>query len=362
MKRKRIILTVTNNLLYDQRMQRICTSLSKAGFDVTLVGRLNTDDPPLEPQPYQQHRIYCRAQKGKLFYLEFNLKLARWLWKAPKDIVCAIDLDTILPVYYITRWQRLPRIYDAHELFCEMKEIVSRPPIYRIWKWIEKKTVPHFRIGYTVNQPIADLFHEMYGVQYSVIPNMPMRKPRMENAGIPGYIYYQGAVNEGRCFEQLIPAMKWVDRNLVICGSGNFLERAQALAQIHEVAHKIQFKGMVAPADLPAMAAGASIGITLFDTAGKSNYLSLANRYFDYIQFGLPQLCVDYPVYRGYQTQYATACLIQDLSPENIAHCLNKMLLDPVLYAQMQAETLLAREEFCWEKEEQRLINLYQSI
>jgi hypothetical protein len=39
-----------------------------------------------------------------------------------------------------------------------MKEIVSRPSIYKIWKRIEKFAVPKFSKGYTVKQPIAEEF------------------------------------------------------------------------------------------------------------------------------------------------------------------------------------------------------------
>ena len=47
------------------------------------------------------------------------------------DAVCAIDLDTILPCYFISILRRKKRMYDAHELFTEMKEIITRPSVKR---------------------------------------------------------------------------------------------------------------------------------------------------------------------------------------------------------------------------------------
>src|SRR5207248_735151 len=121
---------------------------------------------PLSAQPFQQKRISCFFEKGKLFYAEYNTRLFFYLLFKKMDGICAIDLDTIIPCYFISNLKKIPRVYDAHELFCEMKEISARPFIYKCWKKIERFTVPKFKYGYTVNQPIADAFQKMYGVQY----------------------------------------------------------------------------------------------------------------------------------------------------------------------------------------------------
>ena len=55
----KLVFTVTNDLVYDQRMNRICTSLCNAGYDVTLIGRTNKNSPPLLDKPYHQKRFNC---------------------------------------------------------------------------------------------------------------------------------------------------------------------------------------------------------------------------------------------------------------------------------------------------------------
>src|SRR6187402_938756 len=157
MRRKTIIFTVLNGLTYDQRMMRICGSLS-ARYDVLLVGKEDKSSKPLEKLPYRQKRLSSWFRKGKLTYIEYNLRLFFFLLFKPADAICAIDLDTILPCYLVSRLRKIPRIYDAHELFCEMKEIVERPFVYKCWKWLERHTVPYFTSGYTVNQVLADEF------------------------------------------------------------------------------------------------------------------------------------------------------------------------------------------------------------
>ena len=129
---KRIYFTVTTDLSYDQRMQRICTSLSQAGYDVVLVGIKKSNSIKIENRLFKQQRIRCLFEKGKLFYAEYNLRLFFYLLFKKMDAICAIDLDTILPCLFISKIKKIPRIYDAHELFCEMKEIATRPAIYKI--------------------------------------------------------------------------------------------------------------------------------------------------------------------------------------------------------------------------------------
>src|SRR4030095_6377705 len=102
-------------------MDRICTTLAENGYTVTLVGRKLKNSVPLKPKKYQQRRIRCFFNKGKLFYFEFNLRLSNWLLFRKMDAICAIDLDTIIPCHTASVLKRIPRIYDAHELFTELK-------------------------------------------------------------------------------------------------------------------------------------------------------------------------------------------------------------------------------------------------
>ena len=359
---KKIYFSVTNELVYDQRMARICGSLSKAGFEVTLVGRKSKKSIPVTAQPYRQIRLNSWFLRGKLFYFEYNIRLLFFLAFQKMDAICSIDLDTILPCLLVSKLKNIPRIYDAHELFCEMKEIVTRPFIHKCWKIIERASVPSFRLGYTVSQPIADEFRKMYGVDYAVIRNVPYISKQDLPAKEEKYILYQGAVNEGRSFETLIPAMKQVESTLLICGDGNFMEKAQGLVEENGLGNKVIFKGALPPLDLLSYTRQATIGVTLFENAGKSNYYSLANRFFDYIHAVVPQVCVNYPAYRQINSQFKLALLIDDLSPGSIAAELNKLLNNAVLYNELRTGCLLAREVYNWQEEEKKLILFYKKI
>lgn len=358
---KRLVFTVTNELTYDQRMIRICSSLAAAGYLVTLVG---VKRPGLSPpgQPFKQRRISCFFQKGKGFYIEYNLRLFFYLLFKRADLICSIDLDTILPGYFVSVFKNIPRVYDAHELFCEMKEVVTRPAIYRFWKRIERFAVRRYQHGYTVNEAIAGEFSKMYGVKYGVVRNVPLLRPLTIPPKPEKYILYQGAVNEGRSFETLIPAMKQVPVPLIICGDGNYMEQCRELVKKYGLEQKVIFRGKLAPVELRAVTEKAWIGLTFFENKGKSNYYSLANRFFDYIHAGIPQLGVDYPVYREINNKHRIAVLMVDLSPEAIAQGLNSLLNDQPLYDLLQRNCLEAREVFNWQEEEKTLLAFYANI
>jgi glycosyltransferase involved in cell wall biosynthesis len=384
--KKKLFFAVTNDLVYDQRMIRICGSLSAAGYDVTLVGRKHKHAPALGKQSFRQRRLTTWFRRGKGFYIEYNLRLFFFLLTQKMSGICAIDLDTILPCYLVSRIRDIPRLYDAHELFCEMQEVVSRPAIYKLWKAIERFCVPKFPIGYTVNDLIADEFFRLYGVKYAVIRNAPVLPPEPLPAGntpsdppartaiirpphpvaapLPAgrFILYQGAVNEGRCFESLIPAMQTVDAPLLICGEGNFMEQTRALVRQYGLEDKVIFRGMVRPEDLPPITRTACIGITLFERQGTSNYYSLANRFFDYIHAGIPQLAVNYPAYQEINNSYRIAVLVDEPGTREISDALNTLLNNTELYHTLSANCKEARLYYNWQEEEKKLVRIYQQL
>jgi len=359
---KNIYFTVTNDLKFDQRMHRICGSLANSGYDIVLVGRSLPDSKPLNSSPFKQVRLNCWFKKGKGFYAEYNLRLFFFLLFKKMDGICAIDLDTILPCLFISKLKSIQRVYDAHELFCEMKEVVTRPAIYHIWKKIEKYAVSKFKNGYTVSNPIAEEFKKMYDVNYEVIRNVPLLQDFTPTIKTERFILYQGAVNEARSFETLIPAIKNVNATLIICGDGNFMQQAKDLVTKNELGQKIIFKGMISPDELKNYTQSAYIGVTLFENTGMSNYYSLGNRFFDYIQSGLPQICVNYPAYKEINDEYKIATLIDDLKPETISNALNNLLANDVLYAELQSNCMKAREIFNWQREEQKLVHFYNQL
>jgi len=278
------------------------------------------------------------------------------------DILCAIDLDTILPVYFVSLIRNKKRVYDAHEIFTELKEVISRPVVYKLWSNIARHTIPNFKYGYSVSESCVDEINTKYGVDYKLVRSATVLKPLTIPEKPERYILYQGWVNVGRCFEQLIPAMKEVNARLIVCGEGNFYHEAVALTKQLGLQDKVIFKGYVPPDELRDYTLHAWVGITLFEGTSQSNRFSLANRFFDYMHAGVPQLCVSYPEYQKINARYEVAALIEKPTTAAIVNTLNNLLNNGVYYARLQANCLLAREQYCWQKEAETLLQVYDDV
>ena len=358
----RLIFIVTNDLVHDQRMERICTSLSRAGYPVKLVGRSSRSSQPLSLKPYQQKRIKVLFTTGKSFYIEFNFKLFFYLLFQRAALITAIDLDTILPVYFISKIKRINRAYDAHELFTEMKEVISRPLIHKLWKKVERFAVPRFPNGYTVSDSISNEFEREYGVKYLTIRNVPVLEPELNHNLRNRVLIYTGAVNEGRGFEGLVPAMKAIDTKLYIYGDGNFMEQCRELIDRTQLQEKVILKEKLKPEELKKVCREAWIGINLVEPLGKNQIFSLANKFFDYIHADLPQISMNFPEYKRVNEEYEIAVLVEGVRQEEISESINRLINDEALYARLKSNCLRAKKAYNWQEEEKKLIGFYNRL
>ena len=367
----KIIATVINDLTYDQRMIRICSSLAKAGYEVELVGRVLPQSKAIIPQAFQQKRLKCWFNKGKFFYLEYNIRLFFYLLFQQQDLIYSVDLDTILPGFWVAKWKGKPQVYDAHEYFTEVPEVVHRPRVKRIWEWVAQHTIPRIQYCYTVCESLANLFEQQYGTPFEVIRNVNY-KSNWKSKSISSndlsfssdrIFLYQGALNEGRGLEAMIMAMQYVEGvQFYLAGEGDLSQELRALAQELGLGEKVKFLGYVLPKDLPALSQTAYAGINLLENKGRSYYYSLANKTFDYIQADLPAIHIGFPEYQKVNAMYEVAILVPDLQIETLVESIQKLLNDKAFYNRLQANCRLAAEVFHWEHEEQKLLAFFKKI
>jgi glycosyltransferase involved in cell wall biosynthesis len=359
---KRVVCTVINDLTYDQRMIRICGSLSAEGYDVELIGRELPESKPLSDRAWKQTRLKCYFNKGKLFYLEFNIRLLIRHFFSKAQIIHAVDLDTLLPAFIHSRIKHSILVYDAHEIFTEVPELLNRPLTRKAWLSLERWILPQLTNAITVGEQLAAYYKSTYGIQMAVVRNTPLKQQQhVYSPDINRFFLYQGALNKGRGLEQMIEAMKEIDARMVIAGEGDLSAELREKVSRLGLSHKIHFTGFIQPEELSELTSRAWAGINVSESLGLSYYLSLNNKCFDYIQAGLPAITNPFPEYLRLNENYQTM-IFANANVHELREACNRLLENKVLHRQLSDNCMKASTELNWEKEQSNLVRFYEEI
>lgn len=358
-----ITFTVTNDLVHDRRMQRICRSLTDAGFNVTLIGRRYDNSPELPPFPFQTVRLKHFFRSGKLFYLEYQIRLLFHLLRSRHDMYCAIDLDSIIPVSIAGWIYRAHRIFDAHEHFTEVPELTGRPLARWIWSRIGKTCIPRMDLAYTVGPALADVLHNEYDFPFGVIRNLPVKQFATDLPSREARIlWYHGALNMGRGLEVTIRAMEYLpDYEFWIAGEGDLSASLRELTKSLDLEKRVKFLGWVAPSELMHYAARSSIGLNLLDATSQSYFYSLANKAFDYIQARLPAVHMHFPEYEQLQKAGPVGILVPELTVRALVQAVRDLEAN-AYYRTCQNGCERLAQHLTWEEEEKTLLNWYREL
>lgn len=342
-------------------MNRICSSLATAGYHVTLIGRCYQDSPVLTSKPYRQIRLRCFSRRGKLFYLEYNLRLLFKLLFTKADIISSIDLDTLVACTLAAKIRGKRLAYDAHEYFEQVPEVLNRPLTQKIWTWVARNFIPRAALCYTVGPALAEEFFKVYGKRFEVIMNAPpYLKKNAEKLNKDKIYLYQGALNKGRGLEKYIRIMPHIDGILWLAGEGDLSKDLRSMAASSPASERIIFKGFIRPEDLPHLTLQARIGLNVSENLGTSYYLSLNNKFFDYLHAGLPSVINPFPEYVALNDKYRVG-VYADCDEKSLITAIEQ-LEDENFYMEIVDNCEKAAQQLNWQKEEQKLLKMYHAL
>lgn len=344
-------------------MQRICTALSENNYDVTLIGRNLPHSIELTPRKYNQRRLNLYFLKSMFFYAEYNIRLFFVLLFAKVDIICSIDLDSILAGYLVSKIRGKVFVHDAHELFSEMPELDANPLAKKVWSSIEKFVFPRMKYAYTESEGYQAIYHKNYPkTKFDVIRNVPFHYETNRDPKSGNYILYQGALNVGRGLESAVKAMVDIDYELWLAGEGDVSESLRKLVKDLNLEHKVKFLGWVKPIDLREITLNARIGINLLDPNNRHYQLSFPNKLFDYIMAELPQISMNFPYYTEIVQGKKIGLLIDDLEVDTVKQAIHTLLQNDSFYKQCVKDCKSLKEIHNWEREQKKLIEFYSKL
>lgn len=369
-KRKRILVAVTNDLVTDNRVDKVCTFLFQNGFDVLLIGRKRKKSLELNPRPYPMKRMTLLFDKGAMFYAEYNIRLFLMLIFNRGKHILSNDLDTLLACFLASKVKGAKLVYDTHEYFTEVPELVSRPKIKRIWERIEKWIFPKLNTIYTVNESIASRYKEKYGKEIRVVRNVsrkwkPDRQITKTELGIPEdkkLLIVQGAgINIDRGIEEAVEAMKYTKGLfLMIVGDGDVVPQLKKYVNDHHLNDKVQFYGKRPYSELMYFTHHADLGLTLDKDTNLNYRFSLPNKVFDYIHGGTPVISSDLPEIRKVIDRYKVGAFIPSHNPEELGKFFMTLFENESQMAEWKENCEKAAEVLSWEHEETILKEIYE--
>ena len=370
--KKIAFVSVINDLVTDNRVNKSCMALIECGYDVTLVGRKLSNSLPIPNWTFKTIRLKMIFKKGPLFYFFFNLRLFFVGLINKTDLFYANDLDTLAPMFLLSKLKKKPLIYDSHELFCEVPELKLSRIKKAIWQKLEGYIIPKLKTCITVNDSIAKIYEAKYNVPFYIIRNIsdfdqtfiPKSRVQLSLPEDKKIILLQGAgINVDRGAEELIDAMEFVQNAvLYIIGSGDVWENLKQKVSFNKsIQNKVVLINKLPKSELINYTFNADIGLSI-DKNTNLNYLySLPNKIFDYIQAEIPILASRLPEIENIILQYKIGDFIDDHNPKTIANKLNEMLYSQQL-SSYKKYLAIAKKEITWKSEKEKLLTIIKNI
>tara|TARA_B100001029_G_C15053007_1_gene452176 strand:+ start:221 stop:1351 length:1131 start_codon:yes stop_codon:yes gene_type:complete len=376
LKKKRVIVSVTTDLHSDQRVHKTCLSLYSRGFDVLLVGRKlkNSfiDSGINQELPYSIYRFNLFFKKGFMFYMTFNIRLLFFLFFNKSDILFANDLDTLIPNFIVSKFKKNHLVYDSHELFTEVPELNNRVFVKSFWLYIERFIFPRLKNIITVSDAIASFYFKKYNINIQVVRNVPFKtkcifesKQTLTNSFekelcVAGSkIIYQGSLNKDRGIELMIRAMKYIDSTLFIVGDGDIKNSLESLVKKIGISDRVKFLGRVPFFNLKSITKKMDLGLSLEEDVCLAYRYSLPNKIFDYVHAEIPVLVSNLPEMMNVVNKYKIGKVLQSREPQDVACEINDILLSKKSF---EGYFLKAKNELCWEREQEKLFKIFHSF
>lgn len=367
---KRVALCISNDFSADRRVEKTANSLIDMGWEPIVVGRKLQSKKNYPLKKFRVERLNLLFKSGPMFYAEFNFRLFIKLIFTKIDAIHSNDLDTLLACYLASIIKRKPIIYDSHEFFTEVPELLNNPFARNLWLGIEQRIFPHLKYITTVNNSIATEYELRYGIKPRVVRNIanaPTGKHVLlvDKPHKPFVVIMQGAgINMDRGAEELLQAYTLLPNyiRLKIIGKGDVFSKLKEMRIDLGLEEQVEIIDSLPYAELMKHTAEAHLGATL-DKATNPNYaLSLPNKIFDYMRAGLPVISSSVVEVANLVNNHKCGTVLSEVEPKNIANAILFYAENPENYwrAKVKAET--AARDYSWETEFNVFKEIYTNI
>lgn len=389
---KSVLVLNENGFWRDSRVRRECQSLLEAGFKVDIITIPEPDAPSFEIPSLSFHYLHFPSGAGTrgffpklLRFLGGNKEYLRLAKPLSFDIIHANDLDSLPAAVKLKKKTGAKLVYDSHELFSEqiprsrsIKNELFRAGFKIFFRILEGILIKHADVIITVNESIAFELSRRYTISKPiVVMNCPSlrEKPKEYRGGENPFLLafpqirgkkillYNGGISKGRGLEKLVEAMAFIEEAvLIFMGKGDIEKQLKDMVCDLKLTQKVFFHPPVPSEQVLIFSQWADVGLLPFQNCSLNIYFSLPNKLFEYLMAGLPVVSPDLPELRKVVEENGFGVLFNPRQKEGIIPAIEK-ILEPKTFEEAKKRVLeKATELFNWEKEEKKLIQIYQFL
>ena len=307
-----------------------------------------------------------------LFYVEYSIRLFFKILFSKKDILLSNDLDTLLPNYLISHLQKKKLVYDSHELFTEIPELIHRPRVQNVWLKIEQLIFPRLKNVYTVNKKIADIYSKKYNVDVNVIRNIAykLKNKNVDESfadkikGTSKMLILQGTgINIDRGAEEAVEMMQYLENTILyIIGSGDVFDKLKSMITELKLENNVFIIDKIPYSELIEYTKISDLGLSLDKNTNLNYEYSLPNKIFDYIQSSTPILTSNRVVVAEIVNTYNIGKVVDSHDPKIMANTVQRIFDNTTIYGLWKENLQIASEKFNWENESEKLKEIYSNL
>jgi glycosyltransferase involved in cell wall biosynthesis len=397
--RRKILILTASHLCRNPRVVKEATTLGRAGYDVTVMtvsaaARFERMDLALLANlPFRRLTIDYAARTAQARLASFMQRGATWgtRWLCARlGLEFAQSLGPARALLHFARtfpadltilhteipiWAGQHLIVDGRRVAVDVEDWYSedllvadrRSRPIKLLRQAESFVLNHSAYASATAHSMADALVAAYRcppplVLHNSFPLQPRsRADRPQADGPPAFIWFSQTIGPGRGLELFLAAWARTKNpsRVYLLGDQRAGYRDRLLARLPaEKRSHVQFLPLVTPEELPLKLAEFDIGLALEPHWPRNRDITITNKILQYMNAGLALISTD----TAGQSEVMRAApdsglLVTAHETTLLVRQLDDLLGDPSRLRAMQlASRAAAAREFCWEREEPRLI------
>ncbi|GAB4339386.1 MAG: glycosyltransferase family 4 protein [Candidatus Abyssubacteria bacterium] len=363
-----------------QRSFNEARSLARAGHHVVVLAWDRDLQCPehetLEGVKIERLRVPAGFQAGPLKtfpkLLKFYQQALRRLKSMEIDVIHCFNLDPVIPALLAARLRKKPFVLDL----CEPNYYANWKPVYRplhaAVNYLEKAVARRADYLFVHNRYQMEKFRS-YGVtrleQIGSYPNRSdiTQRPVVTQRTDEAVIGRIGSIYKDNGVEELVGAFAVLLREfprLRLLLAGKVAPRYQATfdALIAPVRDRVDVTGAFSFSDMPNLYSRIDISVMLY--IRNEHFLNVTpTKFFDSLASGVPLVTSDIGGLREIVERHQCGIVVDETDCASICDGLTRLIKDPDLRRTMAENGLrLAAQTYNWEAQEQRFLEIYDSL